>query len=287
MGEAIASIAQPSIAPEGETVAAQSVDPVVRSVCLGEGRRVTWPRPTLKRTRTGIALAVSTLLHVIFALAVLATATGTPPRGAADPFGDGEAVEVLLTGQEGANAGGAASGDAKRKAAEFEQLTRRIRAQSDFSAGEPEPGRRRGDLASLFVALGHVDAAGSRGEGRDASGDGTRFGPDARTAAAARGEATLDASAGDLWGQVEPCWRRLTGRSTVPVTLEVTLNAGGGLAGPPRIVRPESGRPSEQRLLAEALALEAIRACLPYNTPAVTGTGRVYRLAFRASASGR
>lgn len=248
---------------------------------------MTSPTPRPKEIRNGFALAMSMVLHVIFVLAVFATATGTAPRGAAEPFGDGEAVEVMLTGREGARAGGAASSGAGREVADLEQLTRLIRARSDVSAGAPEPARRRGDLASLFEALGRVHAPGSQGEGRDAAGDDGRIGREARPAVATRGQAPLDASAGDLWGQVEPCWRRLAGRSTVPVTLEVTLDGKGGLAGPPRIVRPEGGRPSEQRLLAEARALEAIRACLPYNTPAVTVMGRVHRLAFGSSASGR
>ncbi|MDO8297683.1 MAG: hypothetical protein Q7T19_14730 [Caulobacter sp.] len=246
---------------------------------------MTSPRPAQRRTRNGLALAAAALLHVIFAFAVFATATGTAPRGAFEPFGDGEAVEVMLAGREGARAGGAAASEA---ISDVERLARTIRTQSDFAVSEPEPPGRSGDLSSLFKALGRFDAAGARGDGREALGDGATAGREARTASSAtRGEATLDASSGELWGQVEPCWRRLAGRSTVPVTLEVTLDGKGGLAGPPRIVRPEGGRPSEQRLLAEARALEAIRACLPYRAPGIVGAGRAYRLAFRAAGSGR
>ncbi|MBI5938950.1 MAG: hypothetical protein HY859_00845 [Caulobacterales bacterium] len=64
------------------------------------------------------------------------------------------------------------------------------------------------------------------------------------------------------------------------MTLEVTLDSQGGLAGPPRILRPNGGRPSEQQLLAEAQALEAIRARLPYRTAGLPGLGRRYRVGF-------
>lgn len=230
-------------------------------------------------------MAASALLHVMFAFAVFATATGTAPRGAFEPFGEGEAVEVMLAGREGARAGGGTAGEA---IPDVERLARRIRTPSDFAASQPEPARGGGDLSSLFKALGRIGAAGSRGDGRQALGDGATAGREARTAlSAARGQATLDASSGELWGQVEPCWRRLASRSAVPVTLEVTLDGKGGLAVPPKIVRPEGGRPSEQRLLAEAQALEAIRACLPYRGPGLVGAGRAYRLAFRATGSGR
>lgn len=62
--------------------------------------------------------------------------------------------------------------------------------------------------------------------------------------------------------------------------MPVTLDGQGGLAGPPCILRPDGGRPSEQWLLAEARALEAIRACLPYRTAGLSGLGRRYRVGF-------
>ena len=64
------------------------------------------------------------------------------------------------------------------------------------------------------------------------------------------------------------------------MTLEVTLDSKGSLAGPPRILRPEGGRPDEARLVAEAQALAAIQACLPYRAVGGAGFGRAYRLGF-------
>lgn len=242
------------------------------------------PSSRPRKHRRSIALAASGLLHIAFVLAVFATATGTAPRGATDPFGDGEAVEVMLAGHAGAPNRRAIS---PTTSSELDRLAQRLRTQPDALVSEPEPTEQRGDLTSIFTALGSIGASGSRGDGRTDQGDESRTGREARSAAAAaKGEATLDASSGELWGQIAPCWRRLGGRSTIAVTLEVKLDRQGGLAAPPKIVRPESTRPGEQRLLAEALALEAIRACLPYRSGALAPSGTVYRLAFQAAGRG-
>jgi hypothetical protein len=254
--------------------------PIAQSAAVGEGRSVGAPGTRSKHSRRAAALILSALLHVFFLLAVFATATGTAPLGAADSFGEGEAVEVMLAGREGVPArGGGAAAVAAPSA--LDQIARRVRADSELTAGPKEPARRPGDLASLLNSLGRIKAPGRRGEGADAAGASDKAGRDPRTASASRrGGATADVSAGELWGQVEPCWRRIGGRSTVPVMLEVTLDGLGGLAGPPRILRPDGGRPSEQRLLAEAQALEAIHACLPYRTAGLSGLGRRYRVGF-------
>ena len=254
--------------------------PIAQTISVGESRPVGAPGTRSKQSRKAAALAGSVLLHVVFVLAVFATATGTAPRGAADPFGEGEAVEVMLAGREGAQVDGGGAAAVTAPSA-LDRMARRVRAASDLTGSPKEPARLSGDLASLMGRLGRISALGRRGEGADAAGDSDRAARDARTASASRrGAATADASAGELWGQVEPCWRRIGGRSTVPVTLEVTLDAQGGLAGPPRILRPDGDRPTEQRLLAEARALEAIHACLPYRTARLSGLGRRFRVGF-------
>lgn len=238
------------------------------------------PKKMSESRLLGAALVVSGLLHAVFVLTIFATATGTAPRGAPDPFGEGEVVEVMLAGQEGAAPGGGGAADVAASSM-LNQMARRLRAGSDLTASPKVPSRGPGDLVSLLNSLGRISGPGRRGEGADAGGDSEGPGRDPRAASASRrGAATADASAGELWGQVEPCWRRISGGSTVPVTLEVVLDGRGGLAGPPRILRPDGGRPSEQRLLAEARALEAIRACLPYRTAGLSGLGRRYRVGF-------
>ncbi|HEX7761126.1 MAG TPA: hypothetical protein VF459_16590 [Caulobacteraceae bacterium] len=93
------------------------------------------------------------------------------------------------------------------------------------------------------------------------------------------------ASSGGLWGQIEPCWRRMPNQSAVPVKLEVQLDDKGMIAKPPRILRPDSSVPDERRLIAEARALAAISACLPYRVEALaTSAQRSFTVDFSPGA---
>lgn len=96
----------------------------------------------------------------------------------------------------------------------------------------------------------------------------------------ADGQADGGAATGNLWGQIEPCWRNLGGRVAVPVSLQVTLDANGHLARPPVILRGNAAL-DERRLTAEAAALQALGACLPRGDPRLSG--RIYRLDFPPS----
>lgn len=235
------------------------------------------------RTRVGAA-SLAVLLHIGFVVAVLATASGTLPRGASDPFGEGETIAVSLSGREGAAGGRPGSGDRERPTDidQTDLMAKRLRAErSDLFASEAEPSRPRGGLASLFRSIGSLSASGRQGNGAQRDGQSDDGGREAITSRASRaGAPSQDDGSRGLWGQVEPCWRRLKQRSTVLVTLEVVLNDEGGLAAPPRIIRPEGGRPNEQRLVAEAQALAAIQACLPYQARSSLRAGDRYRLDF-------
>jgi hypothetical protein len=89
-----------------------------------------------------------------------------------------------------------------------------------------------------------------------------------------------DRSAGELWGQIAPCWAHMPQVSTVPVTLEMTINDEGQIAVPPKIIRPDATAANEGRLVSEARALGAVSACVPYNTPVAGGGLRVFRVDF-------
>lgn len=234
-----------------------------------------------RRERAG-AVLLSVLLHLAFFLSVFATAAGVVPQGASDPFAEGEAFEVSLIGSEGAPGHRETGDKADADAASLEILARRLRAeQSDLVVGQSEQSGRQGSVAQLFEAIGRIRAPGQRGVGSSSSG--AAAGQDATTASADRtGMPVLDDGSRGLWGQVEPCWRRIPGRSKVLVTLEVTLNREGKLDRPPRIVRPSSGRPDEARLVAEAQAMAAIQACLPYRASGPFARQRTFRLTFAA-----
>ena len=94
----------------------------------------------------------------------------------------------------------------------------------------------------------------------------------------AQGEMVGSASAGELWGRIEPCWQNLKTPVERPVVLEVTLNAGAGLARPPSVVRDVDARLDEPRLRSEARALQALASCLPRGD--LRFARRVYRLEF-------
>jgi hypothetical protein len=78
----------------------------------------------------------------------------------------------------------------------------------------------------------------------------------------AQGETMGSASAGKLWGRIEPCWRNLN----TPVER------------PPAVVRDVDARLDEPRLRSEARALQALAACLPRGD--LRFARRVYRLEF-------
>lgn len=156
------------------------------------------------------------------------------------------------------------------------RLYRQVRAeQAGFAV--PDPSDKPGSRLDRMLADLHEENA-DRTAASHNLGDREDGGEQAVTSSArqsasldelmgpkAGSDAGSDASAGDLMGQVRPCWSRLPDRSLVPVTLAVTLDAQGRLATPPRIIRPSTTPPDQRRLIAEARALTAIAACLPYQ----------------------
>lgn len=222
-------------------------------------------------------------LHAVFAFVLLGTLAGRSIQGVDDPFGEGEAIQVSLSGREGATstAASTAAADAP-EASSLEALADRLqRVESDLFAEEQKPAPSSSSLADLFGSTGATSGKGRQGAGADASGKDASGGQRERTDQASRqGDGGDAQSAGDLWGQVEPCWRALPQRSTAVVTLEVTLNDKGRLATKPRLVRNSIGQLDEAHLVAEAAALMAIQACLPSKARALPGMIKSYRLTF-------
>ena len=89
---------------------------------------------------------------------------------------------------------------------------------------------------------------------------------------------------GDLWPQVEPCWRQAIQASRAPVVLEVSLNDAGRLSGAPRVIPGAgSGDPQALRVSVER-ALQAVAACMPYRIGGRVAERGVYRIGFGVSA---
>lgn len=234
------------------------------------------------RRHKAAAGAGAVLLHLLFLGAFFATACGTVAPGAVEAWGDGEAVEVMLSGLEGGGSPRGERGAApSSQQAQLDQMVQSLRlANSNLFTTEVEAPRPRGDLASLFDGQGQSAAEGRRGLGAGQAGirdEGGRA-ESTRQASQTGGGGEQAGAAGVMWSHIKPCWTRLPGSSTVAVTLELSLTAGGRLAKPPKILRPTTGRPDELRLLSEARALQAIATCLPYAETA--GVAITYTVIF-------
>jgi hypothetical protein len=83
-------------------------------------------------------------------------------------------------------------------------------------------------------------------------------------AMAGAGQDGTTMGAGDLWGAIAPCWKRVAGSDTLPVTLEITFTADGALAKPPVIDRASGSPITPQSLRSEAQALSALAQCGAY-----------------------
>jgi hypothetical protein len=234
------------------------------------------------------ALTVSVGLHLLFALAILSSASGAISGGA--PHASfGEAIEVSLAGSEGAPAASELSNSSDKA---LRELFERVRAEQSDLHAQTDPAERRSDLTSLFQEIqrahsasagtdsgkAQAEAKGRTGAGSDRSGTATHAGE--ATQAPRSGERTRDLSSGDLWAQIEPCWRRLPARSTVPVTVELRLDDKGALALAPRVVRPMAAALNDPRLIAEARAVAAVTACVPTQSAPRTGRTRAFRVLF-------
>lgn len=240
-----------------------------------------------RRRDRAAAVGIAVAVHLVFLLGIVAAGSGTLIKGAQARLGEGDSVEVMLSGWEGAAARARKGVDQPATAeSRLNDLMERLRAvNSPLYVTPQKTSPPAGGLASLFDAPATADGKGKQGEGAGAAGRRDDGGDRADTALSSRvGDAASgNSSAGGLWSQIEPCWNRLPMRSAMPVTLEISLSGDGRLAKPPRILRPDIRRPEEDRLVAEARALQAISACLPYG--GAQGLGRTQQVVFPSSRS--
>lgn len=211
-----------------------------------------------------MAVGFSVPLHALIAwLAVGTLKGGMIPGDAAGAEGDSGAVEVTLEGLKGS-----AQTEAVDPASEaLASMFRKVEAEQAELPADSTPMRPTADLQKIFEAIDRVRAARNTTAGDDSQGAADKGG----NAAASRSGGKPRASAGDLWGQIKPCWDQLPSVSTVPVTLVITLDDEGRIAKPPQIVRPTGAALDERRLISEARALAAVTACNPYLTGSVAG----------------
>jgi hypothetical protein len=216
---------------------------------------------------------------------------GRLPGGAGSPAGDVGVIYISLAGLKGAT-----PKSAPTQQQELMDLYARVHDQQSELATTEAPRPVDGDVSRLFDVVQPADTASDQSKGKsgrgavDQGGRGQTPNPNAfakaDTTAKQRGPQRAvgvgaDADQGPLWPQIESCWDKLPNLSTVPVTLEVSLNDKGQIAVPPKIVRPTTAAADQMRLLAEARALAAVSACVPYHVQA--GAPRTVRVDFKAS----
>ncbi len=245
------------------------------------------------RGRRAPAVVAAVLIHLILLLGLLPSARGTQlslGRGAGE--GTADTVALSLGGLEGSSLPFVRHRQPVKPTASdgMDSLFKRLSANSDNAAAAPKE-KAAPDAAKLLDAVADnrpdSDGADKPAQPTDKAkaGDGGSGG----TRGSARGAATVKTARvgggdgapakGSFAGQVEACWKKLPGRSSVPVMLEVAIDGRGLIARPPMILRPPSSRLDEQRLIAEERAIRALSACVPYRGAAA---GETYHLEFRA-----
>ncbi len=252
-------------------------------------------RQSLRRRRARrVGLGVSAALHLIlFGLFFLSARGAMVSGGAGQTEPTPPAIWISLEG-----APGAARSAATPSQDQLDLLLRRVMAEQASALPQQDHPAVHASLSQLMAELQREQAArdpaeGGAGEGgagkvdRGGAADaGAAQAQPARTGAprspAQASGPGAAASSGALWGQVEPCWRKLPGVSALPVSLEVTLTAKGIIGAPPHVLRPSDATPDTPRLIAEARAIAALTACTPYH-----GAGKrdpvagVYRVDFQ------
>lgn len=231
-----------------------------------------------------LAWSLSLALHGLAALVLAGSASGDlmAASGAGLDQGDMTVSLVRASDLPAATAGGERSGDLRPLLAKY---------ANDQAPVAVDPTRSSSDLDDLFRRV--ADRQPRADPNAEPPGPDPRMeppAPAAPTASRAAGEdgvrpdkgAARSGAPGALWGAIEPCWRELPGRSAVPVILEVSLDLGGAMTTPPRILRHRGSVVDERRLQAEARALSALAACLPRRDLRLGG--QIYRLEFRPNA---
>lgn len=225
------------------------------------------------RRRRALATTASIALHALALVSIFGSAAGGPitSGGAGGP--SGPVFSVSLVDMPDAQAT-----PAQEAGGELQPLFARFKVAPAENAVPLAQGQASRDFAALTDRLRSREPLRPPAQSarRATSEDGASDGREGRRAH--DGAAGDNAASGALWGRIAPCWRNIPSRTRVLVTLDVTLEAGGGIARPPRIIRPDGISPDEERLAAEAAALSALAACLPRNDVRLGGAS--YRLEF-------
>jgi hypothetical protein len=214
--------------------------------------------------------------------------------GAGSDGGGGSSVTVTLVGPLGRNGELESPEQAARSslANHMDALMRNSQLVAPDPAPRPQPTRTSGNLDQLMDAISQSRRSQSDRADTSQKGDNRGQGDngEATSASQAKGEGPAKARQGksndqgeqghardDLWGQLQTCWRP---NSPVAVTLEIVVDSSGGLAVPPKILRPLGARLDEVRYRAEADAVDAVARCAPFRSGIPIIGRKTYQFAF-------
>lgn len=231
----------------------------------------------LQRRRRMLAIGSSALAHIAVGIFLFGSASGELVSSGANgggPEGPVFAVELVSASD--------LSSSPSATASQFQPLF----AKYDMAAIDAVPVQsgQASDFSRLAAKLTRLGHDGSD-EHQPTSAGAPHPAPrplrvhDGRANSTFHGGGTAKSgSTGELWGRIEPCWRRIRGVKNIPVSLEIKLDLRGRLETPPRILRARTDVVDEARLKAEAAAVEALAACLPRN--GTRFSGQVHKLEF-------
>jgi hypothetical protein len=245
------------------------------------------------RRSRALAMGFALTIHGLIFLALIAGASGSQlPFGTGSNLGAKNVTVVSLEGLDGSALPFARG----RKSTEQKQDDRMDDLFRKLTSNDPQPQTAavkppgNSNLRDLFGPQPQdpqkpdpKDKQADRGDGGRGANHGDAKGSETRPEAvktADTGGGDGQPAAGSFPGMVERCWRNLPGRSSAPVTLEVTLNEAGLIATPPKILRPAGASLNEGRLISEERAIRALAGCVPYR--GALRDGRTFRLNFRA-----
>lgn len=251
----------------------------------------TTTAPSFRPPRNAAALLASVVVHVVIFTLLFAKASGSLMSSTAASGGPtGPAFNAILVRLET----GPTTAQAAPPTGAQQALQMRIRVENDSRGIPMEAKTSQSRFAALVDRLTSTDRtdpshtlsprpARVEPQGTRAPRDSPllrTMKANSHEAENAQGDAVAN-STGRLWGAMEPCWRNLSFRGQLPVTLEVDIAQTGRLASPPRVVRSDDALLSEARLRSEANALAALAACLPRRSIQMARTK--YMLSFPAS----
>lgn len=194
-----------------------------------------------------VASVFSVSLHVLFVLFLLIQPEPTLSGGGYDGQGTAPGNGMAVTLVEGA---------------ELSQMLLTVKPPSEE---KPEDKTVPLEIMPSDAPLELTDTATAPQLLSDLSSDDMPDQPQEAGRSGSQGDGGEGTDGNDLWGAIAPCWNRLADDKTLPVTLNVSFDADGNIASPPRIEADAGSQSDAQVQRSETIAMQALAACGAYT----------------------